>query len=309
MYKPLIIITGPTACGKTSVSIELAKKLDGNIISADSMQVYKYMDIGTAKADKEEMQGIKHYLIDELYPDEDFSVAVFQQMAKSAYNEILSNNKYPIMVGGTGFYINAFLYDNDFSESKKNTAIRDMLKKEAEEKGREYIYSILQKIDYEYAQTVHQNNVKKVIRAIEYYRETGEKFSDYNKREKLKKPVYNHKLYILNMEREKLYKRIDLRVDLMIDRGLVKEVEKLLENYSPDLVSMQGLGYKEIVKYIKGEYSLDEAIYTLKRDTRHFAKRQLTWFKHQCNDAILINTDDFNLPEDIADYIAEQNDF
>lgn len=307
--KPLIIISGPTACGKTSVSIELAKKINGNIISADSMQVYKYMDIGTAKATREEMQGIKHYIIDELYPDEDFSVAVFQQMAKSAYNEIICNNKFPIMVGGTGFYINAFLYDNDFSESEKNNDFRDKLKKEAEEKGREYIYSVLQNIDPVYAQTVHHNNLKKVIRAIEYYHETGEKFSEYNKREKLRIPVYNHKLFILNMEREKLYKRIDRRVDIMIEQGLIKEVEKLLENYTPDLISMQGLGYKEIVKYIKNECSLDEAIYILKRDTRHFAKRQLTWFKHQCNDCIWINTDEFNSAVDIADYIVENYNF
>lgn len=307
MDKPLIIIAGPTACGKTSVSIELAKKINGSIISADSMQVYKYMNIGTAKASKEEMQSIKHYVIDKLYPDEEFSAAVFQSMAKSAYDEIIDDSKIPIMVGGTGFYINAFLYDNDFSDSERNTKIRAELKKASEEKGREYVYSILKNIDREYAETVHQNNLKKVIRAIEYYRETGEKFSEYNKREKLRKPIYDHKFFILNMNRAKLYERIDKRVDIMIAQGLIKEVKGLLEKYSPDLVSMQGLGYKEIVKYIKGEYSLDEAIYILKRDTRHFAKRQLTWFKHQCSDSIWINTDDYGSAADIAEFIAQYN--
>lgn len=302
MQTPLILITGPTACGKTSVSVELAKKIHGSIISADSMQVYKYMDIGTAKIKSNEAQGIKHYLIDDFMPDEDFSVAKFQKKAKEAYNDIISQGKNPIMVGGTGFYVNAFLYDNDFSTEKIKHEIRDKYNKLLEEKGKEYIYNLLLQTDPEYAKIVHMNNCKKVIRALEYFENTGEKFSVYNEREKLRKPKYNYKLFTLNMDRDRLYKRIDYRVDKMISDGLVDEVKLLLEKYSPNLVSMQGLGYKEIVGFLQGKYSLDEAIYILKRDTRHFAKRQITWFKHQC-DGEWINVDDFRSSEDIANYI------
>ncbi|MGN1317641.1 MAG: tRNA (adenosine(37)-N6)-dimethylallyltransferase MiaA, partial [Lachnospirales bacterium] len=271
----------------------------------DSMQVYKYMDIGTAKIKEEEKEGIKHYLIDDIMPDEKFSVAVFQKMAIEAYNDIIKSNKTPIMVGGTGFYLNAFLYDNDFSDDEHDYTYRNKLNKILEEKGKEYLYDMLKKCDSEYANTVHINNTKKVIRALEYYTQTGEKFSDYNNREKLRKPKYNHKLFILNMERELLYKRIDKRVDIMIDEGLVDEVKNLLERYSPNLVSMQGLGYKEIVGYLEGRYSLDEAIYILKRDTRHFAKRQLTWFKHQCN-GIWIDVDKFNSLDDVTNEIIKK---
>lgn len=306
MNKPLIIIAGPTACGKTAVSIEVAKKLNGSIISADSMQVYKYMDIGTAKIGKDEMGGITHYLIDELYPDEEFSVAVFQKMAKSAYKDIISNYKVPIMVGGTGFYINAFLYDNDFSQENNKNIYRKEYESLLEEKGKEYIFELLKEKDIEYAETIHMNNTKKVIRALEYIAENNEKFSEYNKREALREPAYDHKLFILNMERERLYKRIDLRVGLMIENGLIKEVENLLNmGYNSDLVSMQGLGYKEIVMYLQGKCSLDEAIYILKRDTRHFAKRQITWFKHQCK-GIWLNMDEYSAPEDAANEICKE---
>lgn len=303
---PLIIIAGPTACGKTSVSIELAKKINSEIISADSMQVYKYMDIGTAKATSEEMQGIKHYMIDELYPDDDFSVAVFQNMAKKAYGEILSKNKIPIMVGGTGFYINAFLYDNDFTAEKKNYEIREQLTNLANTEGIDALFDILCEIDIEYANTVHKNNVKKVIRAIEYYKETGEKFSVYNARERLRKPVYNCDMFILNMNRETLYARIDTRIDIMLKNGLVDEVKFLLSKYPKELVSMQGLGYKEIVGYLEGKYSLEEAVYILKRDTRHFAKRQITWFKHQSS-GIWIDMDNFNDINGVVDFIIEKS--
>lgn len=304
MKMPLILIAGPTACGKTDVSVKLAQKINGSIISADSMQVYKYMDIGTAKIREDEKLGIKHYLIDEIYPDDKFSVAVFQKMAKNAYNKILEEGKNPIMVGGTGFYLNAFLYDNDFSSEENNSTYRDKLYQLLDTNGKKYIYNLLLQTDSEYANCVHINNTKKVIRALEYYYETGEKFSDYNKREKLRKPLYYHKLFILNMDRNKLYDRINYRVDKMIEEGLVKEVENLLKTYSPELVSMQGLGYKEIVGYLNNEYSLDEAIYILKRDTRHFAKRQLTWFKHQC-DGIWLDVDKFNSADEITNEIIE----
>ncbi len=304
MNTPMILIAGPTACGKTSVSVELAKKINGSIISADSMQVYKYMNIGTAKITSEEMQGIKHYLIDVLFPDDEFSVAIFQKMAVMAYKDIISQNKVPVMVGGTGFYINAFLYNNDFSVDKSNNDYRKKYTDILNIEGKEYLFKLLTDIDYEYAQTIHINNTKKVIRALEYYSETGEKFSEYNKREKLRKPKYNNRMFILNMTREKLYDRINERVDKMINDGLVDEVKDLLEKYSPDLISMQGLGYKEIVGYLENKYSLDEAIYILKRDTRHFAKRQLTWFKHQCSGE-WIDVDNFSTSEEIADKILK----
>lgn len=305
MKPPLITISGPTACGKTAVSVELAKIINGEIISADSMQVYKYMDIGTAKITEEEKQGIKHYLIDELYPDEEFSVAVFQKMAKGALAEIYEKGKIPILVGGTGFYVNALIYDNDFTPGEKDEKMRVELEKAAERNGNEYVHNILQKLDPEYAETVHPNNLKRVIRAIEYCRDTGEKFSEYNKREKLREPAYNVKNFILNMDRERLYERIEKRIDIMIDKGLIDEVKKLMKIYPDNLVSMKGLGYKEIIGYLKGEYSLDEAIYILKRDTRHFARRQITWFRHQ-SDGVWINMDDYNSPSEAAEFIAEK---
>lgn len=305
MKPPLITISGPTSCGKTAVSVELAKIINGEIISADSMQVYKYMDIGTAKITEEEKQGIKHYLIDELYPDEEFSVAVFQKMAKGALVEIYENGKIPILVGGTGFYVNALIYDNDFTPGEKDEKMRVELEKDAERNGNEYVHNILQKLDPEYAETVHPNNLKRVIRAIEYCRDTGEKFSEYNKREKLREPAYNVKNFILNMDRERLYERIEKRIDIMIDKGLIDEVKKLMKIYPDNLVSMKGLGYKEIIGYLKGEYSLDEAIYILKRDTRHFARRQITWFRHQ-SDGVWINMDDYKSPSEAAEFIAEK---
>lgn len=247
MKKPLIVIAGPTACGKSAVSVELAKIINGEIISADSMQVYRGMDIGTAKITKEEMGGIKHYLIDCLNPDEEFSVAVFQTMAKKAIDEILGKGKIPILVGGTGFYINALINDNDFSSSKRDYAIREKLKNLLEEKGAEFIYNKLKEYDPEYASTVHQNNTKKVIRALEYCLENNEKFSEYNKREKLKEPIYDLNFFVLNMDREKLYNRIEKRIDIMLKDGLVEEVKSLYPKYDENLVSMKGLGYKEIV--------------------------------------------------------------
>ena len=305
MKSPLITISGPTACGKTAVSVELAKIINGEIISADSMQVYKYMDIGTAKITEEEKQGIKHYLIDDLYPDEEFSIAVFQKMAKNALSEIYAKEKMPILVGGTGFYVNGLIYDNDFTPGEKDDKMRLELEKEAEEKGNEYVHNILKGLDPEYAKTVHPNNVKRVIRAIEYCRDTGEKFSEYNARERLREPAYNVKSFILNMDRELLYERIEKRIDIMIENGLVNEVKGLMEKYPSNLVSMKGLGYKEIIGYLNGEYSLDEAIYILKRDTRHFARRQLTWFKHQ-SDGVWVDVLDYESPKAAAEYIAKE---
>ncbi|MBQ9604845.1 MAG: tRNA (adenosine(37)-N6)-dimethylallyltransferase MiaA [Firmicutes bacterium] len=294
MKDKLIVISGPTACGKTSVSVELAKLINGEIISADSMQVYRGMDIGTAKITPDEMFGIPHYLIDEFDPDEDFNVAKFQQKAKKYISDIVSRGKMPIVAGGTGFYINALVYDNDFAKEDEESSIRLELQEEAAQKGAEYMHDILKTIDPESAEKIHKNNVKKVIRAIEFYRLNGKKISDHNAEEKQREAAYDTKIFVLDMNRERLYERIEKRIDIMLEQGLLKEVEELLEKYSPELVSMQGLGYKEFVPYFKGECTLEEAVYNLKISTRHFAKRQLTWFRHQCPQAIWVDMDKYN---------------
>lgn len=283
MKKPLIVIAGPTACGKTDISIDLAEKIGGEIISGDSMQVYKYMDIGTAKATKEEMRGIPHYLVDELYPDEEYNVMLFQQKAKQYMEGIYSRGHIPIIVGGTGFYINALVYDNDFSEEEESE-IRKELYAVAENEGAEKLHAMLAEVDPEYAANVHHNNVKRVARALEYYRLTGEKMSEHNKNAKEKETPYNLAFFVLNMDREKLYERINLRVDIMMNNGLEQEVRKLIEmGYSPELVSMQGLGYKEFIPYFNGAISLEQVVDDIKKYTRRFAKRQLTWFRGQTN--------------------------
>ena len=280
--KPLIVLTGPTAVGKTALSISLAKAIGGEIISADSMQVYKYMDIGTAKIRPEEMEGIPHHLIDVLDPKVAFNVAMFKDMAKQAVEEIYSRGHIPIIVGGTGFYIQALLYDIDFSEEDSNQELRNELEVLANEKGSEYLHSLLQEVDPESADQIHHHNVKRVIRAIEYFRMHGEKISVHNERERMKKSPYQFLYFVLTHDRQILYDRIEKRIDQMMEEGLLAEVDKLLKmGYDPELVSMQGLGYKEFVPYFKGECTLDESVYVLKRDTRHFAKRQLTWFRRE----------------------------
>lgn len=289
MKRPLIILTGPTAVGKTKASIGLAKALNGEIISADSMQVYKYMNIGSAKIRPEEMNGIKHYLIDELEPDEEFHVVRFQQMAKRAMEEIYAKGKIPIVVGGTGFYIQALLYDIDFTESNEDASYRTELEELAKEHGPEYLHDMLREIDPVSADTIHANNVKRVIRALEFYKQTGEKISEHNEQERAKDSPYDFCYFVLTDDRERLYERINLRIDQMLEEGLVEEVQSLKDKgYTRDMVSMQGLGYKEILDYLNGICSLDEAIYILKRDTRHFAKRQLTWFRRE-RDVIWVN--------------------
>ncbi len=292
---PLIIITGPTAVGKTELSIRLAKAVGGEIISADSMQVYRHMDIGSAKIRPEEMDGVRHHLIDVLSPFEEFNVTVFQRMAKAAVEEIRSKGRIPIVVGGTGFYIQALLYDICFdppdgqlslqpssANAPETVSIRRQLEALAQTEGPEYLHALLAEVDSESAEAIHCHNVKRVIRALEYYRQTGEKISVHNAREREKASPYMFRYYVLNMERTLLYRRIDQRVELMVEHGLVEEVKKLKDmGCRRGMVSMQGLGYKEILDYLDGTCTLDEAIYTLKRDTRHFAKRQLTWFKRE----------------------------
>lgn len=280
--KPLMILTGPTAVGKTELSIALAKSIGGEIISADSMQVYKYMDIGTAKIRPEEMQGVPHHLIDILDPGMAFNVAVFKDLAKAAVEEIYGRGHIPVLVGGTGFYIQALLYDIDFSEEDSDISIRRELEKIAAEKGAEYLHDMLRAVDVESAEQIHANNVKRVIRALEYYRIHGEKISTHNAVERQKKSPYDFLYFVLTHKRDVLYERIEKRIDKMVEEGLISEVDNLLKKgYDSSLVSMQGLGYKELIPYLNGECSLEEALYILKRDTRHFAKRQLTWFRRE----------------------------
>lgn len=280
--RPLIILTGPTAVGKSDLSISLAKAVNGAVISADSMQVYRFMDIGSAKISKSEMQGIPHYLIDEFMPEEEFNVVKFQEYAKRYMEEIYQKGQIPILVGGTGFYIQAVLYDIDFTSENEDTAYRRQLEALAEKKGAEHLHDMLKEVDEESAKTIHPNNIKRIIRALEFYKKTGKKISAHNETERQKESPYNFAYFVLNDERSRLYERIDLRVDKMLEDGLIEEVTRLKKmGYTKDMVSMQGLGYKEILDYLDGNLTLDEAVYILKRDTRHFAKRQLTWFRRE----------------------------
>ncbi len=307
MKRPLIILTGPTAVGKTETSINLAKAINGEIISADSMQVYKYMDIGSAKISKEEMQGVCHYLIDELEPDEEFHVVRFQQMAKKAMEEIYAKGKVPIVVGGTGFYIQALLYDIDFTDSDENSGYRAELEQLANKKGAEYLHDMLRRVDPASAEMIHANNIKRVIRALEFYEQTGQRISEHNEAERAKESPYDFCYFVLNDDRERIYERINLRIDKMLEQGLIAEVQHLKDKgYTRDMVSMQGLGYKEILDYLNGTCTLEDAIYILKRDTRHFAKRQLTWFRRE-RDVIWIQKDNHAL-DHMLSHIRERTD-
>lgn len=281
--KKLIVLTGPTAVGKTDLSIRLAKGVGGEIISADSMQVYRRMNIGTAKIRPEEMDGVRHHLIDILEPEESFNAFLFKEYAKKAADGIWERGNIPIIVGGTGFYIQTLLYDIEFAQSDDD-GIRDELNRLYAEKGAGYMHDMLQEIDPDYAAEVHENNVKKVIRAIEFYRQTGCRMSEHNAVQRERTSPYNFAYFVLSDDRKLLYDRIDRRIDKMLEEGLVDEVKAFLsEGLKRDSVSMQGLGYKEIAAYLAGEISLAEAVYILKRDTRHFAKRQLTWFRREKN--------------------------
>lgn len=294
MKPPLIILTGPTAVGKTSLSIRLAQALNGEIISADSMQVYRYMDIGSAKITKQEMEGVPHHLIDVLDPHEEFNVTIFQAMARQALAGIYERGHIPIVTGGTGFYIQALLYAIDFKENDSNGTIRRELEQLGEEYGNEYLHQILYQMDPEAAHQIHANNRKRVIRAIEYYRLTGQPISEHNRQEREKTSPYHFYYFVLNCNRELLYRRIDQRVDEMIASGLVTEVERLKNmGCHRGMVSMQGLGYKEILDYLEHRCTWEEAVRVLKRDTRHFAKRQLTWFRRE-RDVRWLELEQFN---------------
>ncbi|MPW25216.1 tRNA (adenosine(37)-N6)-dimethylallyltransferase MiaA [Alkalibaculum sp. M08DMB] len=280
MLDNITVIVGPTASGKTDMGVRIAKKIDAEIISADSMQIYKYMNIGTAKPTVDEMSGVPHYLIDEIDPSQEFSVANFREKSEVYINDILSRNKKPLIVGGTGLYINALVQPWNFTKTEPNHELRIEFENIAKEKGNDYLHNMLRKVDEISAHAIHPNNVKRVVRALEVYKETGKPKSQFDLESMKEQLKYNPIIMGINLNRDTLYSRIELRIDIMIKSGLVEEVQSLLDTgYSESLVSMQGLGYKEIIKYIKGEYSFEEAIEILKRDTRHFAKRQLTWFR------------------------------
>lgn len=305
IYKPkLVILTGPTAVGKSELSIALAKRIGGEIISADSMQVYRHMDIGSAKIMPEQMCGIRHHLIDVLEPTEDFNVVLFQQLARKALSGIYERGHIPIVAGGTGFYIQALLYDIDFTENDEDTALRMHLEKTAADEGPEGLYERLRSIDPESCESIHAHNIRRVIRAIEFYEKTGMKISEHNRKQRARTSPYQFAYFVLNDDRDRLYGRIEARVDLMIGQGLVEEVSALAaQGCTRDMVSMQGLGYKEILDYLDGKMSLEEAVYTLKRDTRHFAKRQLTWFRRE-RDVLWIDKPEYGYDEErILDYI------
>ena len=306
MSRPImIILTGPTAVGKTELSIRLAKEIGGEIISADSMQVYRGMDIGTAKITNDEMQGVRHHLIDCLNPDEEFNVAVFQKMAKEAALDIISRGMVPILAGGTAFYIQALLYGIDFNEEEHDDSYRNsMYEIGIDEEGKKQLHAMLCEVDAEYADTVHYNNMKRVVRALEYHHFTGRKFSEYNEEQRQREAEYDFCYFVLNDERSHLYERINKRVDIMMENGLLEEVKALKEKgYADDLVSMQGVGYKEIIGYLNGTISLEESVDLIKKNTRHFAKRQLTWFRKE-DDVIWVNKQEFGYDDErILDYM------
>ena len=269
--------------GKTDSSIRLAKAVNGEIISADSMQVYKRMDIGSAKIRPEEMEGVTHHLIDVLEPTEEFNIVRFQTMAKAAMEEIYAKGKIPILVGGTGFYIQSLLYDIEFKEEEEaNSALREQLQQYADEFGKEALHERLKAVDPASAEAIPAGNVKRVIRALEFYETHHERISDHNAEQAQKESPYNYAFFVLTDDRKLLYERIEKRIDIMLQKGLIDEVKALQkEGLDRSFISMQGLGYKEILAYLEGEITLEEAVYILKRDTRHFAKRQITWFKRE----------------------------
>lgn len=309
--KPLVILTGPTAVGKTALSIALAKAIGGEIISADSMQVYRHMDIGSAKITSEEMAGVPHHLIDVLEPAQEFNVVVFQKLAKQAAGEIYGRGHIPILVGGTGFYIQALLYDIDFTENDEDTALRQPLEEQARREGPEALYERLRAVDPESCESIHAHNIKRVIRAIEFYEKTGKKISEHNREQRQNASPYNFAYFVLTDSRDRIYQRINERVDLMMAHGLVEEVRALRESgCHRDMVSMQGLGYKEILSALEGEISMEEAVYLIKRDTRHFAKRQLTWFRREKEvtwiDKTVFDQNSQNILKFMQDFLREK---
>ncbi|MDD2446061.1 MAG: tRNA (adenosine(37)-N6)-dimethylallyltransferase MiaA [Tissierellia bacterium] len=305
MKEKLFILMGPTAVGKTSVSIELAKRLNGEIISADSMQIYKYMDVGTAKITKDEMEDIPHYMVDIIKPDENFTVLNYKKMATNYIKDINSRNRLPIVVGGTGLYINSLVYELNFAGVKPNEKIRERYENIRNERGNLYLHSQLENIDEDSANRISINDTKRIIRALEIYEITGKTMTEYNKNFRNPNEDYDLVMICLNMDRQKIYERINLRVDIMIKEGLVNEVKNILDmGFNTNLISLQGIGYKEIISYLKNECSLDEAIEQIKKASRNYAKRQLTWFKRD-NRIRWIDVDEFKDINGLVDEVQE----
>ncbi|MBR0596613.1 tRNA (adenosine(37)-N6)-dimethylallyltransferase MiaA [Sinanaerobacter chloroacetimidivorans] len=304
MNQKIVIIAGPTAVGKTKYAIEIAKHFHGEIVSADSMQIYKYMDIGSAKPTPEELAEVHHYLVDQIDPRNEFSVAEYQTMAKDCICNIFRNHKLPIISGGTGLYLNSLIYDMNFSVMPKQTDIRERLEEEAREHGNEYVHDRLKVLDPDAAERIHPNNLKKVIRALEVLETSGEGIREF-KESFVKTKDYGYILIGLLRDREELYGRIDQRVDLLVEKGLIKEVEQLLDKgLKADHISMKGIGYKEIIGYLNGEYDRDEAIRLVKRNTRHYAKRQLTWLRRY-SDMKWFNLSDYETENDALGFILK----
>ena len=294
MNKPkVIVICGPTASGKTGLSIELAKKINGEIISADSMQIYKEMDIGTAKVTKEEMQGIKHYLIDIVFPDERYSVADFKKDAENSIEEILKKNKVPILVGGTGLYIDSVIKGIEYNEINTDLKYREKLEKIAEKEGLDKLYKMAMQIDKNATEKISSNDKKRILRVLEIYKSTGKTKTELEIESRKKESEYSFYVFGTELDRKKLYEKINLRVDKMIEDGLVEEVKRIIEKYKSFPTSMQGLGYKEIRGYLEGNFTKEEAIEKIKMETRRYAKRQITWFKRNKN-IIWLNMEEEN---------------
>lgn len=278
--KPIVyVIGGPTASGKSKLAVELAKKVNGEIISADSMQIYKEMNIGTAKVNKEEMQGVQHYLVDFVSPDERYSVSNFKKDAEKAIEEILEKGKTPIVVGGTGLYIDSLIYGIEFQNEEVDLEYREKLNKIADEKGLESLYKKAQEIDPEAMKKISINDRKRIIRVLEIYHKTGKTKTEQELQSRKNEVKYEYKVFAITMDREKLYERIEKRIDFMIEQGLIEEVKQILEKYHTFPTAMQGLGYKEVVEYLEGSCTKEEMIEKIKKETRHYAKRQLTWFR------------------------------
>ena len=276
----VVVICGPTASGKTALSIELAKRINGEIVSADSMQIYDEMNIGTAKPDQEEMQGIKHYLIGNIKPTKRYSVSEFKKDAISAIKEIVSKEKMPIVVGGTGLYVNSLVYGIDYPEIQTNLEYRKELEKIVEEKGLQYLFEKAVEIDKEAMKNISPNDKKRILRVLEIYKETGKTKTELERESRKNGIPYDYKIFAINMPRENLYDRINRRVDIMIEKGLIDEVSSLYEKYGESLLtSMQAIGYKEVVEFLKGNCTKEEMIEKIKMETRRYAKRQLTWFR------------------------------
>ena len=300
---PLLIVAGPTASGKSDSAVELALRMNGEVISADSMQVYRGMDIGSAKVTHEEMRGVPHHLIDCADPCENWNVVRFQKEARRAVQDIVSRGRLPILCGGTGFYIQALLYDIDFTQMEENTPLRERLSAMAAEKGPEAVHALLAQRDPASAAAIHPNNIKRVIRALEFMEESGGSIAAHNLQQRERESAYRSVFFVLTMDRARLYERIDRRVDIMMERGLVEEVARLRAmGIQRDSTSMQGIGYKQVYGYLDGEYDLEEAVRLIKRDTRHFAKRQLTWFKRE-KDVIWTDLDRFENRQQMWDHM------